>query len=433
MRGSGSIRRRQFLAATGSAALGLALPAFLSRALSAAPGERVVTGHAGVGGRGNALLSEALRHTGIAVAVVCDVDTNRLTAARQRTENKADTCVDYRRLLDRRDIDAVVVATPDHWHAGVTIAACRAGKDVYVEKPLCHNIAEGREMVRAARDHQRIVQVGINHRSAPYMREIARIIRGGRIGKVRLVKNWMWENKRAPVTPPQNIPVELDWDFWLGPAPRVGYHPDRAQYNFRWCKDYAGGYMTDWGVHMLNVVTFAMEADHTGPSLVEASGEFATDNLYDFPMKMEARWEFDEPEFVLTWTQPSAGGDVLPGEKYGMTFYGEDGELRTGFGDGMYKFYHGGKEAPLPRRGREVEIPHSPGHLQNWLDCVKSRKLPIADVEIGHRTTSICLLANAVLFAGKRKLRWDWRKEVFPGDSAANRWLSRVPREAYKV
>ena len=428
--------RRQFLAVTGTAAAGLALPSFLPRALSAPANERLATGHVGVGGRGGSLLGQALANRGISVAVVCDVDANRLVEARKRVEKagqRADACTDFRRLLDRGDIDAVVVATADHWHAGVTIDACRAGKDVYVEKPLCHNIAEGRAMVRAAREHRRMVQVGINHRSAPYTREIARIIRGGRIGKVHLVKNWMWENKSAPRTPPRSPPVELDWDFWLGPAPKVPYHPQRAHFNFRWCRDYAGGYMTDWGVHMLNVVTFAMDADLTGPVLVEASGEFQEDNLYDFPMKMEARWEFEEPKFTLTWTQPSGGGDVLPGEKYGMTFYGEDGQLRTGFGDGMVKFYRDGREAPLPREGRAADVPHSPGHLENWLESIKSRKPPIADVEIGHRTTSICLLANAVLFSGERKLRWDWRKEEFPGDAQANRWLSRAPRDAYRA
>ena len=431
LKSGGELSRRRVLKGAGAAAIALTAPAFLPAAMSASPAETVVTGHVGIGGRGGTLLGWVLGHAGFRVGAVCEVDAQRREVARKRSGDQVFSTGDFRRVLDRGDIDAVVVATPDHWHAGVTIAACRAGKDVYVEKPSSHNVAGGRAMVQAARDHSRVVQVGIHHRSSPYNREISRIIRGGRIGKIHAVKCWMWENPRKPRTAVRSAPEHLDWDFWLGPAPKVGYHPDRVHFNFRWCRDYAGGYMTDWGVHMFNIVTCAMNVDHMGPDSVEATGEFASDNLYDFPMKMQARWKYSDPDFELSWIQPSAGGDLLPEQRYAMNFYGEDGELRAGFGLGLQKFYRDGKEAPLPREGKSVEVPESPGHLQNWLDCIRSRELPIADIEIGHRTTLTCLLANIALFSGKKRLGWNWRDEKFVDDPAADEWLSRTPREGW--
>jgi predicted dehydrogenase len=421
--------RRQFLSTAARACSALALPAFLPGAARAfAANERVGVGLIGIGGRGGHHLSATLGTPDVAVAAVCDVDAGHLRSAHAATSGKAEACPDYRAVLDRKDIDAVVVATPDHWHSVVTIDAVGAGKDVYVEKPLSTTLAEGRAMVSAARKHKRIVQVGINHRSEGYVRSIVEIICGGRIGKVREVKCWMWANPVEEPTPPETPPKDLDWDRWLGPAPSVPYHPKRAHYSFRWARDYAGGYMTDWGVHMLNVVTFAMDIDQKGPSLVEASGRYAPRNLYDFPIAMTARFEVKEPDFTLWWIQPADGGDILPGEKYGMTFYGEDGQLRTNFGE--HKFFRDGKEAPLPREGKPVNVPKSPGHLRNWLDSIRSRELPIADVEIGHRTTSFCQLGNAALWTG-RPLRWDWEKEVVIDDQEATRLLSRPFREPY--
>ncbi len=425
--------RRRFLASSAAVASGLAMPSLLSRAVSASPNERLTVGHVGIGGRGGSLLGMTLGNQGIDVAAVCDVDRNHLTRARKRVGRDALATGDYRKVIERKDVDGIVVATPDHWHAGVTIASCAAGKHVYCEKPLCHNIVEGRAMVDPAPPHAPVVQVGMHHRSAGYVHHIARIVRGGRIGKVHAVKNWMWGNKIEKRTPPRKPPAELDYDFWLGPAPEKPYHPSRVHFNFRWCDDYAGGFMTDWGVHMFNVITFAMDVDHKGPKSVEAKATFAEDNIYDFPVTMDARWEFEEPDFTLTWTQPEAGGDVLPGQKYGMTFYGEAGELRTGFGNGLCKYFENGKEAPLPREGKPVELPSSPGHMQNWVDSIRKHELPIADVEIGHRTTALCILGNVAMRAG-RKLAWDWRRERCVGDAAADALLGReVRKHAYGV
>ena len=428
-----TLSRRTFLQRGAAAGLAVAgLPCILPSARLAAgqsAAERISLGHIGVGGRGGSLLGAALGRQDVSVAAVCDVDRNHLDAAVKATSGKAKGFSDYRKILDMKDIAAVVIAAPDHWHAVASINAMAAGKDVYVEKPLTTTLAEGRAMVEAARRHQKIVQVGINHRSEGYIRSIVEIIRGGRIGKVNLVKCWVWSNPVEEPTDPQAPPPELDWDAWLGPAPYRPYHPKRVHFNFRWCRDYAGGYMTDWGVHMLNVVTFAMDVDEKGPVTVEAKGKYAERNLYDFPISMEANFEYKDPDFKLAWLQPADGADILPGEKYGMTFYGEDGQLRTSFGS--HKFYRDGKEAPLPRDGRAVDVPTSPGHMQNWLECIRSRKLPIADVEIGHRTTSTCILGNVALWTG-RKLRWDWKTERIEGDPEATKLLSREFRAPYR-
>jgi predicted dehydrogenase len=424
------LSRRAFLSR--STAL-LALPSFIPGLVSASPAERLVVGHVGIGGRGGSLLGMTRGNSRIEVGALCDVDKAHLARARKAAGGEPQTASDYRKLLDNKSLDGIVLAAPDHWHATITIAACRAGKHVYCEKPLSHNIAEGREAVKAARRYDRMVQVGIHHRSSEYVRHIVRLVRGGSIGRVHAVKSWMWTNKVEKKTPPPGkIPASLDYDFWLGPAPEAVYHPSRVHYNFRWCSDYAGGYMTDWGVHMFNVITFAMGIDHKGPESVEAQGTWDKNNIYDFPVSMNARWEFKDPDFTLSWDQPGKGGDVLPGELYGMTFYGEDGELRTGFGTGKCRFYRDGKEAPLPREPASVDVPESPGHMQNWADSIRRRELPIADVEIGHRTTSLCLLGNIALRVG-RKLRWDCHSERFFGDPQADALLGRESRARYRI
>lgn len=424
-----SLSRRRFLRRGAQAAAILGLPAISSlRGLGSgawAASDRVGVAHVGVGGRGTSLMGWTRGIAGLGIVAVCDVDRQHLAAAKAAAGSEVEAVDDYRRLLDRKDIEGFVVATPDHWHALIAVEAMQAGKDVYVEKPLSTTIGEGRAIVAAARKHGKIVQVGIHHRSEAYIRSIVEIIRGGRIGPVREVKCWMWTNPVEEPTPGEPVPAELDWDRWLGPAPFVPYHPKRAHYNFRWCRDYAGGYMTDWGVHMLNVVTYAMDVDAKGPTVIEASGRYAERNIYDFPASMQARFEFHDPDFVLSWIQPSEGGDILPGERYGMTFYGEDGELRTGFGS--HKFYREGKEAPLPREGKPVDVVVSPGHMQDWLDCIRSRKAPIAESEIGHRTTSLCILGNIALWTGRR-LRWDGLAERFIDDAEATRYVSREAR-----
>ncbi len=425
--------RRRFLHQGIAAGAAFGIGTMASRARAAGetpPNERIAVGVIGVGGRGNSLLGEALGNSGVVVKAVCDVDAQHMEAAGAAAGPNAAKHADYRKIIERDDIDAVVVATPDHWHTLVTVEACAAKKDVYVEKPLSTYIPEGRAMVNAARKYARMVQVGIHHRSAGYTREIAQIVRSGRIGKVRAVKVWMWANPVKEPTPPGTAPAGLDFNRWLGPAPEVPYHPARVHFNFRWCRDYAGGYMTDWGVHMFNVITYAMQIDDRGPKTIAARGTYAEKNLYDFPLTMQAQWEYADPAFTLSWIQPEDGADAVPGEKYAMTFYGEAGELRTFFGG--WTFFKDGKEAELPPAADPVELFQSPGHFQNWIDSIRSRKLPLADVEVGHRTTSACILGNIALWAG-RPLTWDWQAEKFVGDAEADKLLFKGYRAPYTL
>jgi predicted dehydrogenase len=427
--------RREFLKQ------GIALGALLSstpplvvRHLGAAdatpPSDRLTIGVIGVGGRGGSLLHEALGNPNVQVRAVCDVDAQHLANAAAIAGAGVDAYADYRKIIERNDIDAVVVAAPDHWHALITIDACAAKKDVYCEKPLSTYIPEGRAMVAAARKYSRIVQVGTHHRSASYAREIAEIVRSGRIGKVRAVKTWMWANPVKEPTPPTAPPPNLDYDRWLGPARPVPYHADRVHFNFRWCRDYAGGYTTDWGVHMLSMINFALDVETKWPSTVVAQGTFAERNLWDFPLTMNAEWEFEDPKWTLTWTQPADGGDMATGQNHAMTYYGEAGELRTFFGG--WEFFRDGKKADLPPAPQPVTIPQSPGQFQNWIDSVRSRRLPLSDVEIGHRMTSTCLLGNIALWAG-RKLRWDGRAEKFIDDAEADKLLFTEYWPPYKL
>ncbi len=423
--------RRTFIKSSlGTGASLIAAPSIFAGG-SILPSERFRVGHIGIGGRGGSLLRQSVGTKDVDVIALCEVDQNHLARAKGIAKKKTDTYGDHRKVLDRKDIDAVVIATPDHWHGVITIDACNAGKDVYVEKPVSTYLSEGRAMVEAARKNKRMVQVGIHHRSAPYVREIVEIIRSGRIGKVHTIKNWMWDNKFTKKTPPQAPPTHLDYDRWLGPAKKVPYHPLRTHFNFRWCRDYAGGYMTDWGVHMLNIITYAMDIDHMGPVSVEATADYRSDNLYDFPAKMHATWEFKDPDFKMEWIQPSKDGDLIPGQKYAMNFHGEKGELRTLFSH-QKQFLVNGKIEKLPEPEREVDIFKSPGHFRNFLNSIKSRKLPHADVEVGHRTNSICLLGNIAMWAGDGKLEWDWKKEKFTNHKKANELLSPNYREKYK-
>ena len=299
--------RRRFLTST---AFGLFAPSFiLSREANGAirrpASDRVVAALIGCGGRGMGLLS-IHDDPGCTIAAVCDVDQQHLAAAKNRI-GKCDAYQDFRRILDRRDIDAVLIATPDHWHAAITVMACQAGKDVYCEKPLCRTIGEGRKMVEAARRYDRVVQMGTQYRSIAQSRQACEWVRNGRLGKVHTVRLSHPRNPTHPCEPPRPMPPDLDWDLWLGPAPWAAYHPARCHFTFRYFMDYGGGAIADNGVHMFSVVSWAMGTDRTGPVTIEATGREAPNNLYDVPVEMRVRYEFADPPFTMLWEQPGGG------------------------------------------------------------------------------------------------------------------------------
>jgi predicted dehydrogenase len=425
-----------------------------------APTDRVTVAFIGCGGMGKSNLRDFVRMKEVQVAAVCDVwEHNRATAAAIAGEQVKQVS-DFRRIIDMQDVDIVVVSTPDHWHAIPTIAALDAGKDVYVEEPLAHNIYEGRKMVDAAARNKRVVQMGTQQRSGAHFQEAVKLVRDGRIGKVSRIHSWNYGNSSpAGIGNPRESapPPGLDWDMYLGPAPRVPFSPNRFAFHFRWFWDYAGGMMTDWGVHLIDVAQWAMDAP--SPVAVSASGgKFVLKDDRETPDTILA--VYDYPGFVMTYENRSANGYTPDGRGYGILFHGSDGTL---FVDrGGYELVpetDGSEKEPVPAYISEVnqaKTPQEPwerprrdrpgrtqymrgdgsdqhaAHVRNFLDCVKSRKKPASDVETGHYSTATAHLGN-VAFRTGRKIRWDAMREQVIDDAKANELVRREYREPWKV
>jgi predicted dehydrogenase len=425
----GGIGRRTFLRRAGGAAAvaagGFPFPTIVpGRALGAggiAPAsERVRIGQVGVGNQGGKNLKVLLKDT----VAVSDVDRSRLSAAKEQVEkaNGAPCAAfgDYRRLLDDKDIDAVVVTTPDHWHALVTIDACAAGKDVYCEKPLSLTVAEGRAMVEAARKYGRVVQTGSQQRSDARFRLACERVRGGDLGKIKAVQVVIpGVNFQGPPVADGSPPPELDYDFWLGPAPSRPYNAKHVHYNFRFFWDYSGGQLTNWGAHHLDIVQWALGHDDGGPVAVEGRARYQADRWYEVPEWSETTFTYADGVRV-TCTQ---------GEANGITFEGEKGTL----------FVTRGKISSDPaeiveRRPADgdVHLEVSANHHRNWLDCIKTRARPICDVAIGHRSATVCHLGNIALRTG-RKITWDPAREQVVGDAEASAMLARPYRAPWHL
>ncbi len=353
---------------------------------------------------------------------------------------------DFRRVLERRDVHAVLVATPDHWHAPITILACRAGKDVYVEKPLAHNIREGRAMVAAARQFNRVVQCGTQHRSAEHYREVERIVQSGALGKVHFVRVWNYTNifpggigRIADGPTPQG----LDWDFYLGPAPMVPFNRARFLGTFRWFWDYAGGFLTDWGTHRLDSVSQVMHA-HAPLSVTAVGGRYDMNDTAQTPAVLQVTYEF--PDFILSYESNQFNahgiGGQLPMRRYyraqgtddrphGEAFYGTNGTIisdRVGF-----EVYPERPRAARPvERHQVTAADRTDLHTRNFIDCVRSRARPVADVEIGQHSTTLPLLGN-IAFRTGHKIRWNAEREEIVDDREASVLLGRQARSAWNL
>ena len=417
--------RRRFLVTSGEIAVA---PMFIpARAFGA--NDRVITGHIGVGGQGRSNLMQLADHA----AVLCDVDSSHLATAteklREKTGRAVDGVADFRRILDRKDIDAVVISTPDHWHAIPTIEACRAGKDVYCEKPLSLTIDEGVRMVEAARQHNRIVQTGSQQRSDAKFRLACQLVRSGRIGKLKEVHVGIPESnhpfgKRPPVADAQP-PAALDYDRWLGPAPMRPYNVDRVHYNFRFFWDYSGGQITNFGAHHIDIAHWGMGMDDSGPLSVEGKGEFHPQGWIDVSTACRLTYQYpNDVTMILGQQQP----DIAQGTR----FIGTEGEIFVN--RGVLKSKPDGIVIDAQKPGGAdglVDLIASTDHHQNFLDCVASRELPICDVAIGHRTATACHLANLALRTG-RKLRWDAAAQQIIDDPEAAAMQKRQPRAPWQ-
>jgi predicted dehydrogenase len=425
--------RRHFLhGAAGGLAASFALPTYvpasaIGRAGQAPPSQRVVLGSIGTGdlGRRHHLANRLLPNKRIEVAAVCDVDqSHREQAAqlcRERTQKEVAVYRDFRDLLDRKDIDAVLIATPDHWHALIAIYAMEAGKDVYCEKPLTLTIAESKAVAAAAKRYGTVFQTGSQQRSDRRFRQACELVRNGKIGKLTKVTTHIGGIDSGSWQSPETPPPELDWNFWLGPAPYADYSPNRCHYQFRWFLDYSGGKMTDWGAHHNDIAQWGIGADGSGPTRVEGTGKFHDNGPHDVP-----------GSFEVTYTYGKHGDVQLvchsEGEN-GVNFYGSNGHIFVSRGTirasdpEILKIELGANDTRL-----EV----SRDHHENWLDCIQSRKNPICHADVGHRSVTVCHLGNIAIRLG-RPLSWDPDKEEFVDDPAANRLMNKPMRAPWHI
>jgi predicted dehydrogenase len=421
-----NITRRQFLKKAGGAAAG-ALTATMFAGAARGANEKIVIGAIGCGGMGMSDVRDFLRTGQVALAAVCDVDRERLQNAARETGGTAQMYADYRKLLERKDLDAVIVATPDHWHAIPMIHACQAGLDVYVEKPLAYSVAEGRAMVTAARRYGRVVQVGTQQRSGSHFQKAIEIVRSGALGQITLVRAWNVSNE-APSgmgnPPDSDPPPTVDYDMWLGPAPKRPFNRNRFHHNFRWFWDYAGGMMTDWGVHLLDIGIWGMNLEY--PLAVSTSGgKYVLEDNRDTPDTMEV--VYDCPGFTMVYSLRKGCGRGMDDRGYGTQFHGTNGTLFIDRG-GFEVFPEGDRTQAIKSGGSDQHYPH----VLNFLDCVRTRQRPISDVGIAHRSTAVCHLGNIALLAG-RKLYWDGKNEKFDDDEPANRLLTRAYRPPWDL
>lgn len=406
------LSRRRFLQTAAAVSGAFAAPYIIpSRAFGA--NERIVLGHIGVGGQGAGNLNGFAGQKDVSIAAVCDVDSSRLEKTLKSATDrghKAAGFADYRQLLERKDIDAVVISTPDHWHALQTIDACAAGKDVFCEKPLTLTILEGRKMVEAAREHGRVVQTGSMQRSSKEFRTACELVRNGRIGKVHtvLVGINTPNHPGAPV-PDGEPPAELNYDLWLGPAPQRPYNKNRVHYNFRFFRDYSGGQMTNWGAHHLDIAQWGLGTDDTGPVRIEGAGTFHPQGWHEVTETCRVMHSYADGTKILV----GQGHKDIPN---GTTFIGSEGKIYVNRGKLVVEPEElGGQDLPADA----VRLYESNDHKRDFLNCIRSRQQPICDVEIGHRSATLCHLGNIAVDLG-RPLEWNPQTEEFANDKEAN-------------
>ena len=432
------INRRHFLRTAAVASLPLW---FLERQLMAAgaprrrpgPNDRPRIALIGCGGMGRGDAEDATRFGDI--VAVCDVDESHVEKAATQFTKGGKTPAkfrDFRHVMERDDVDVIIQGTPDHWHTLINLAAANAKKDVYAEKPLTHSIDEGRHLVKAVRKNGIILQTGTQQRSTGKFRLACELVRNGRIGRLKRVHVFVPAGLRAGPFAPQTAPKELNWDFWLGPAPRVDYLAERCHRTFRWWFDYAGGPVTDWGAHHNDIARWAIGLD--GPGQVEARALVEPiPGGYPTPPEFEARltWANGVEQIVRTTTDDSPFGAIIKadGQRNGIKFEGTDGWIWVNRDD-----LDASKEdiifTPLPENA--VHLEGSRDHMENFFDSVRSRKDPICPVEGGHRSASIGHLIVIALRTGL-KLNFDPTKEKFIGENAkaGNALVAREMRKPY--
>ena len=424
------MKRREFLRHTGTAATAAALGHGLNLSPSyarhfTAKNDRLRLGCIGVGSRGLPVTLSARRFGDI--VAVCDADRVHAERAQAKlSDGRAAIHEDYRRVLDRDDIDVVTIVTPDHWHTKIAVDALRAGKDVYCEKPMTLTVDEGKLICRTVEETGRVFQVGTQQRSDPdrFLLAIA-LIRAGRIGKIRRVTAAIGGAPTSPSLPQMAPPPNLNWDLWQGQTTSVPYTRRRCHYEFRWWYEYSGGKMTDWGAHHVDIAQWGIGMDHTGPITVEGTASHPdVPNGYNTATEFLIRCQFpDDIEMVIRHDTDN-----------GILFEGDRGRLFVNRGRISGAAVEQLADDPLPEGAvRDVYKNRQPGdHMRNFFECVAERDTPISDVFTHHRALTTCHLANICIRLG-RSLRWNADNEQISGDDEANAWLSRKQRAGYEI
>lgn len=398
------------------------------------------------GERGVHIMQDAMGQQGVQMVAVCDVDRPNAEFARDIVRNARQggsrdcrVYTDFRELLQNRDIDAVTIGTPDHWHALVAIAAMRAGKDVYCEKPLTLTLSEGQAMVRTARATNKIVQTGSQQRSDALFRLACEMARNSRLGRVQRITTVIGSNPAGGPFAAEDVPEGLDWNFWLGPTARVDYVKQRCHYDFRWWYDYSGGKMTDWGAHHNDIAQWALGMDESGPISVRGTGTAPRNeaNCFNCHPEFQVTFGYQGGAQVICRSQPPREGWTHPNN--GVLIEGEDGKWIF-VNRGSIAANDGDRRTSriLNDELREgaVRLPVSNNHMGNFIECLRSRRQPICNVVVGHRSCSVCHLGNiAVRFFNDQQLTWNPRDERFEGEraEAANRHLTRTMRDPWRI
>ena len=393
--------------------------------------ERLGIGAIGLRYQGSVIANKAQLHGDI--VAVCDVDRNVADQARAAFGSTPHLFEDYRDLLARKDIDVVTIGTPDHWHAKMVIDACRAGKDVYCEKPLTLTVDEGRVLRSAVRETGRVVQVGSWQRSDHRFRLAVELVRQGRLGKLQSVDIVLGKNEVGGPFTPIRVPRSLNWDLWQGQTRDVPFLEERCHYTFRWWYEYSGGQMTDWGAHHIDIAQWAIDSFP-----IEVDGQAVlpqTPNAYNVAIDFSARYRYANG---VTMTVSDTG-------RNGILFTGDRGRIFVNRGSIEGRPIEDLSANPLPRASwnaydfDNLERPERAGkldaivnHMGNFFDCVHSRRAPVSDVESQHRSATTCHVGNISMRLG-RKLVWDPEAEKFVGDADANRWLAREQRAGFEV
>jgi predicted dehydrogenase len=414
--------------------------------------DRVQMGFIGLGNRGDQVHEGFLEYGDARTVAICDLREDYLDFASTKSRSNPKRYTDYRKLLEDKDVEAVAIASPDHWHALMFVDACRAGKDVYVEKPLSLTVSEGRRMVQVAQETKRVVQVGIQRRSSKFLQEAVEYLKTGALGKISVARGFHVQNE-APNgignAPDSAAPSAEMWDKWLGPAPKVPYNRNRTFYNFRWFYDYSGGQITNFGVHYMDMLRWAL-GKQTPRAVVAIGGKYGVNDNREIPDTCEVHWDFGD--MLMGFVQYNANAAPASVRGAEMEIRGTNGTMyiysnrwevvpekttevlfgaRTPLDRNAEKAYNPSKKATLEAKTVNGTT-STPPHCRNFLDCVKSRARTNCPIEEGHVSTANTVIAHIALRT-RSFLEWDGKAERFTNSEAANRYLSYKYRAPYKL